>query len=298
MNGESIRINISLSHLLSEKGGSRSNAYNIDIFFYYDSSFIEFKSITFHEEDQFSLAPSSNKTRKSVIHLHTHALWLLNNQHLSIHLRIKNPDTILKGDKCKGEFLIDFKYHNNLQQFNGKVNTTKGKIIPYQCKIGQKADASVNSVRYNLPQLSMLYDVVNGEFIFCIQRASFATRYGPFCYRQRKGNDAWYGISNIAIVLGMDISARILYGRDRTGNVYFQATYPFTQFYHIEESLWKIKEGTSAVRKAITVPNVSALPLSASQKYSISVSGIQLWVATKSGILRRKDGVLKRVIAY
>ena len=298
MEGESIRLNISLSHLLSKKGGSHSNAYNIDIFFYYDASFIEFQSVTFYEKDQFSLAPTSNKTNQGVIHLHTRTLRLLNNQLLSIHLKLKSPDAVLKIDRCRGAFLIDFKYLNNLHQFSGNVNTTRGKIIPYQFKIDQKKDTSVNSVRYGLPQLSMLYDDVNGEFVFCIQKVSFATRYGPLCYRQMKGGDEWYGINNIAAVLGIEPSARVLYGIDRTGNIYFQASYPFIQFYHIEGSLWKIKESTSAVRKAITVLDVSALPLSASQQYSISVSGIQLWVATKSGIFKRKEGILKQVIAY
>ena len=244
------------------------------------------------------MPPSSNTTKQGLIHFHTDTLRLLNNQHLSINLKINNPNTILKGDKCKGAFLIDFKYLNNLQQFNGTVNATKSKITSYQCKIDQWKDISLKSLRLDLPQLSMLYDDVNGEFIFCIQRASFATRNGPFCYRQKQESDEWYGISEIAVVLGIETTTRILYGIDITGKVYLQASIPFSQFYQIEDSRWKSKEGTSSMRKAITVNDVSALPLNATQEYTISVSGVQLWAATKPGILKRRDGMLKRVIAF
>ena len=296
INGQSMQLKISLSHFLSQPDRSHSNAHDIDIFLYYDTGFVTFQSITFNEKDQFSLSPSSNTTKLGLIHFHTDTLWLLNNQHLSIHFKINTPNTILKGDKCKGTFLLDFKYLNNLQQFNGRISTTKSKVISYQCKIDQWKDTSLKSVRLDLPQLSMLYDNVNGEFIFCIQRVSFATRNGPFCYRQKQESDEWYGISEIAVVLGMENTTRILYGIDITGKVYLQASFPFSQFYQIEDSYWKSKESTSVMQKAITVNDVSALPLSATPEYAISVSGMQLWAATKFGILKRRDGILKRVI--
>ena len=299
VNGQSIQLNLSISHLLSQTDGSHSNAYNIDIFIYYDTGFIQLQSVDFVEKDKFSLAPSSNTTNKGLIHFHTNTLWLLNTQHLSVRFKVTIPTTILKGDKCSGELLIDFKYLTNLQQFNGTNNNTLAKVIPYRCKIDQWKDVSLKSVRLQLSQLSMVFDDVNGEFVFCLHIFSFKKRNGPFCYRQIKERDEWIGISEMAVVLGIDKTSRMLYGIDRTGKVYLQSSYPFNQFYQIEDSLWLSKESNPTTQKAITVNDLSALSLNPTVNYIISdTSGIQVWAATKLGILKRKEGVLTRVVKY
>ena len=297
-NGESIQLNISLSHFLSQTDGSHSNAYNIDIFIYYDTGFIQFQSITFIEKDQFSLAPSTNTTRNGFIHLHTNRLSLLNNQHFSVHVKAKTPEKVLKGDNYNGFFLLDIKYLTNLQHFHGTVNSTLARTIQYRCKIDQSKDTSLTSARLGLPQLSMVYDDANGEFIFCFQRVSFATRNGPFCYSQTKESDEWYAITQLAVIVGIQTTSRILYGIHRTGKVYLQTSYPFNQFYQIEDSEWKRKESNSAMRKSITVNDVSTLSWNPSVQHTISVSGVQQWTVTKSGIWKRKGGALKRVITF
>ena len=297
-NGESIQLNISLAHFLSETGGSHSNAHNIDIFIYYDIGFIQFQSIAFIEKDQFSLAPSTNITKNGLVHLYTDTLWLLNNQHFSIHMKVKIPEKLLKGDNCNGLFLFDIKYLTNLQDFNGTVNSTLARTLQYRCRIDEWKDMSLISARLDLPQLSMLYDDVNGEFIFCFQRVSFATRNGPFCYKQTNESYEWHAISQLAVVVGIQTTSRILYGIHRTGKAYLQTSYPFSQFYQIEDSVWKGNEGSSAMRKSITVNDVSTLSLHPSVQHTISVSGVQQWAATKLGIWKTKGGTLKRVITF
>ena len=297
-NGESIQLNISLSHFLSHTDGSHSSAYNIDIFIYYDIGFIQFQSVTFIERDQFSLAPSTKKTRNGLIYLHTDTLSLLNNQHFSIHMKAKSPKKVLKGENCNGIFLIDIKYLTNLQDFNGTVNSTLARTLQYRCKINQWKDTSLISARLDLPQLSMLYDDVNGEFFFCFQRVSFATRNGPFCYRQTNERDEWHTISQLAVVVGIQTTSRILYGIQRTGKAYLQTSYPFSQFYQMEDSVWKGNEGNSAMRKSITVNDVSTLSWNPSVQHTISLSGVQQWAATKSGIWKRKGGALRKVVAF
>ena len=278
--------------------GSHSNAYNIDIFIYYDIGFIQFQSITFIEKDQFSLVPSTNTTQNGLIHLHTNTLWLLNNQHFSIHMKVKIPKTVVKGDNCNGVFLLDIKYLTNLQHFHGTVNSTLARTVQYRCKIDQSQDTSLTSARLGLPQLSMVYDDVNGEFIFCFQRVSFATRNGPFCYSQSKESDELYTISQLAVIVGIQTTSRILYGIHRTGKVYLQTSYPFSQFYQIEDSVWKGKKDDSTMRKSITVNDVSTLSWNPSVQHTISVAGVQQWAVTKSGIWKRKEGALKRVITF
>ena len=298
INGESVQLNVSLSHFLSQTDGSHSNAYDIDVFIYYDMSFIEFQSIAFLEKDPFSLAPSTNTTRDGLVHLHTDILSLLNNQHFSILMKVKIPEKLLKGDTCNGVFLLDVKYLTNLQSFHGTVNSTLAKTLQYRCKIDQWRDTSLTSARLGLPQLSMLYDDVNGEFIFCFQRKSFATRNGPFCYKQGNESDEWHAISQLAVVVGIQTTSRILYGIHRTGTAYLQTTHPFNQFYQIEDSVWKSKEGNTAIQKSITVNDVSTLSLNPSVQHTISVSGVQQWVATESGIWKKEGGALRKVITF
>ena len=298
INGESIQLNISLSHILSQTDGSHSNAYNIDIFIYYDIGFIQFQSITFIEKDQFSLPPSTSTTQNGLIHLHTNTLSLFNNQYLSIHMKAKIPEKVFNGDNCNGIFLLDIKYLTNLQRLHGTVNSTLAKTVQYRCKIGQSKDTSLTSARLGLPQLSMVYDDVNRDFIFCFQRVSFATRNGPFCYRQMKESDEWYAITHIAVIVGIQTTSRILYGIHRTGKVYLQTSYPFNQFYQIEDSVWKGKKDDSTMRKSITVNDVSTLSWNPSVQHTISVSGVQQWAVTKTGIWKRKGETVKRVISF
>ena len=297
-NEESIQLNISLSHFLSQTDGSHSNAYDIDIFIYYDIGFSQFQSMKIIGNDQFSLAPSTNTTNNGLIHLHTDTLSLLNNQHFSIHMKAKSPEKVLKGDDCNGIFLLDIKYLTNLQDFNGTVNRTLTRTLLYRCKIDQWKVTSLISARLDLPQLSMVYDDVNGEFLFCFQKVSFATRNGPLCYRQTNESDEWFTISQLAVVVGIQTTSRILYGIHRTGKAYLQTSYPFSQFYQIEDSEWENKKSNSAMRKSITVNDVSTLSRNPTVQHTISVSGVQQWAATKSGIWKRKGGTLKRVITF
>ena len=298
LDGQSMQLNLSLAHLITEPDGSHSNAYDIDMFFYYDSSCIEFQSMKFIEKDRFSLAPSTNTTKQGLIHLHTNALWLINNQHVTIDFKMKNPQAIRKGEDCKGYFLVDFRYMTNLPKFNGTVNYTVNKKVEYRCEIDQLKDISLKSYRLALPQLSMLYDEVNGEFFFCLLKVIYATRNGPFCYRQGNESSEWHGINEIVAVVGIDTATRVLYGIDRNGKVYLRASYPFHVFNQIENAQWTTDESKPGMRKSVKVNDVSALPANPTEQARISVSGSQLWAATRWGISKRSNEAWVRVIGY
>ena len=297
LDGQSMQLNLSLAHFISEPDGSHSNAYDIDMFFYYDSSFLEFQSMKFIEKDRFSLAPSTNTTKQGLIHLHTNALWLINNQHVTIDFKMKNPQAIRKGEDCKGYFLVDFRYMTNLPKFNGTVNYTVNKKVEYRCEIDQLKDISLKSYRLALPQLSMLYDEVNGEFVFCLQKVTYATRNGPFCYRQGNDSSEWHGINEIVAVVGIDTATRVLYGIDRNGKVYLRSSYPFHVFNQIKDAQWTTDESKPGMRKPVKVNDLSALPASPTEGFTITASGVQVWAATQSGILRKSEDAWKRVIA-
>ena len=296
LDGRSMQFNLSLAHLLTKPDGSHSNAYDIEIFVYYDSSFIEFQSMKFIEKDRFSLAPSTNTTKQGLIHLHTNALWLINNQHVTIDFKMKNPQAIRKGEDCKGYFLVDFRYMTNLPKFNGTVNYTVNKKVEYRCEIDQLKDISLKSYRLALPQLSMLYDEVNGEFVFCLQKVIYATRNGPFCYRQGNESSEWHGINEIVAVVGINTATRVLYGIDRKGKVYLRSSYPFQVFNQIENAQWTTDESKPGMRKSVKVNDVSSLPASPTEQASISVSGLQLWAATKSNIMKKVGWSWKKIV--
>ena len=296
INGEKFQIDVSLKHVIYK---SFANAYNINIFIYYDSNFLDLMSLQFKDsEDGFNVLPSRNITSQGMIHINTDELRLLNNHFASVEFKMAVPKAVVKGEKCNGVLLVDFTYKDNLNRFNGKVHSTINKFIPYQCKIENEKDISLKSVRLNVPQLSMLYDDVNKEFFFCFRRTKYATRNAPNCYRQMNDGNIWHEIQHIASLKGIDVVRRELFGVGRLGTAYSWSFHPFDQGFQIEDSYWENAESNSNVRKSVVINNVSLLSLNPSEGEIISTSGRQLWAATKSGLWKKPDNEWKRVIVF
>lgn len=299
VDGETIQLNVSLSHLLGGPEGSHSNAYDVDVFIYYESSFFEVQSVNFIEKDRFTLAPTRSSNEQGFIHAYTKTLWLMNNQHMSVTLKSNNPKAIWKGEQCKGSFLIDLAFKNNLHQFNGTANNTVGKKVEYKCIIDEWKDISLKSLRLNMPKMSMAYDDLNGEFFFCILTATYAKRNGPFCYMQKTDTNAWYGIDHaVAAVVGIDAASRVLYGIHQTGQAYVRVSYPYEKIYQIEDSYWMKRESSPETRKAIMVNDLKTLPSKPKEEFVISASGKQQWAVTRSGISKKTDGLWKEIVKY
>ena len=168
-----LNINLSVSNL---PGKSNSNAYGVSIMIYFNSKFLQLKSLAFANTSRFSLPPSRNKTRPGFIMIQTDTLWLLNRQEFSIIFRAKYPQAISRGETCNGNIIIDFAYKNNLAKFNGATNSTLQKMVHFKCKIDQSKDVQVKSMRLPSPAFSMVYDEVNQQFFFCYQKKTFMTR--------------------------------------------------------------------------------------------------------------------------
>ena len=278
---------------------SNANAYNINIFIYYDSNFLDLTSFKLNDsEDGFNVLPSRNVTSQGIIHINTGELGLMNNHFASIEFKMAIPKTVAKGEKCNGALLVDWTYKDNLNRFNGKVHKTIDKFIPYQCKIENEKGISLKPIRLNVPQLSMLYDDVNKEFFFCFQRTKYATRNAPNCYRRMSDGNIWHEIRQIASLKGIDVVRRELFGVGRLGISYFWSLYPFNGGFQIEDSFWANAESNSNVRKSVVINNVSLLSLNPSEGEIITISGQQLWAATKSGLWKKSDNEWKRIVVF
>ena len=295
---EMVQVNVSLSHIEYK---SYANAYNIDIFIYYDQTYLDLKALRMKNTyigGVFIVLPTSNITSPGMIHIKTVELRLLTSHFAAIEFKIAIPKAIGKGEKCSGALLVEFTYTDNLKRFNGAVQNTVKKFIPYKCKIKKAKDISLQPIRLNVPQFSMVYDNVNEEFFFCIRRTKYARRNAPFCYRQKKDSSVWHGINYFASLKGIDVTKRELYGIGRLGAAYFWSYHPFHEGFQMEDSRWTKAESNSNMRKSVVANEVSSLSLDPAQGMIISTGRQELWAATRVGIWKKSGSQWKRAIMF
>eukprot|EP00795_Rhopilema_esculentum_P010304 gene10304-19002_t len=289
-------INLSVSHLLEK---SNSNAYGVSLMIYFNSKFLQLKSLAFVNTSRFSLPPSRNTTTPGFIMIQTDTMWQLNRQKFSIILQAKYPKSITRGENCNEDIIIDFAYKNNLAKFNGTVNSTLERNVPFKCKINQSRDIRVKSVRLPSPEFSMVYDDVNQQFFFCYQRKTYMTRTSAVCFSREKNNTFWKTIPYISAVTGMDVEKRVLYGLERVGKSYVKSPYPFALYSQIEDTEWTSAKDQPQMRASLNCLSLSLLPQSASDPYIFKVGGEPVFAATAKGILWRKEDLSwKRIVFW
>ena len=293
--GGTMHFNISVFHTNSGEEESKSNAYNVEVFVYYDSYNVEVMSVDSVIEQYWDIAPTRNVTRPGLVYLQTNLLSFHNKQAVSVTLKMKSVKQELKGSKWDGAVLIDFGYMSNLLKFQGTFNKTS-KIINYKCKTNESNKMEIMSKNYHAPKFTMVYDEVNGFFFFCFQRKQYTNRNSPNCYWQRNGKSAWEGVSEIAAVLGIDANNKILYGVSRDGIAYLRASYPFNVLYHIDYSTWVSAKSKLAMRHSIKVSDPSTMPTTITQQLTISIAGVDLWAATSTNIMKKYGLIWRKVV--
>ena len=284
-----LNINLSVSHLL---GKSNSNAYRISIMIYFNSKFLQLKSLAFVNTSRFSLPPSRNKTTPGFIMIQTDTLWLLNRQEFSITFQAKYPKAISRGENCNGNIIVDFAYNNNLAKFSGTTNSTLERIIPFKCKINQSRDIRVKSVRLPSPEFSMVYDDVNQQMFFCYQMKTYMTRNSAVCFSREKNSPSWKIIPYLSAVTGIDVEKRVLYGLERIGKSYVKSPYPFVLYNQIEDTDWTSAKDQPQMRASLNCLSLSLLPQSASDPYIFKVDGKPVFAATSKGIFWKINDLL------
>lgn len=295
-NGDVLNFNLSLSQWVGVNDRTYSNAYEVDVFVYYDSQFLTLQSTRYIARDEFSLEPTFNATKQGMVHIRTDTFWLLNNQEILFELKFNNPTQILKGDKCNGHVIVDFKYKTNLKDFNGTVNYTSEERVPYKCKIDARAITMPTSIRLTVPEFSMLFDDVNGDFIFCKKRSMVPVRSSASCYLQRNDSVSWIGLPGIAAIVGTDTTKKTFFGIDYKGAAYWKSHNGFSSFMQVEDTEWTSIESQQQIRKAKNANLMGSLPQSVSAPWVLSTGGKSVWAATKDGIMKYTANAWKRVV--
>eukprot|EP00795_Rhopilema_esculentum_P010296 gene10296-18995_t len=288
-------LNLSISHLI---GKSNSNAYGVTLMIYFNTKFLQLKSLAFVNTSRFSLPPSRNTTTPGFIMIQTDTMWLLNRQEFSITLQAKYPKTLSRGENCNEDIIIDFAYKNNLAKFNGTVNSTLERNVPFKCKINQSRDIREKSVRLPSPAFSMIYDEVNQQFFFCYQNKTHTTRDSATCFFTEKQNEFWRQLPYISSLMGVDVEKKTVYGLSRFGISYAISYYPYSVFDQMEDSEWTQVKDQGQIRKALKAASVDLLPELPESSWIIDDSGQAIWAATKRGISKKVDGVWKRKVAF
>ena len=294
-NGEVLSFNLSFWQWVGENDRTYSNAYEVDVFVYYDSQFLSLQSTRYIARDEFSLEPTFNTTKQGMVHIRTDTFWLLNNQEISFELKLNNPAQILKGDKCNGHVIVDFKYRTNLKNLNGTVNYTIEKLIPYKCNIDARVIPMPTSIRLTVPELSMLYDDINGDFIFCQKRSVLPLRSAS-CYLQRNDSVYWIGLPGIAAIVGTDTTKKTLFGIDYKGAAYWKSHDGYSSFMQVEDIEWTSIESQQQTRKAKSANMMTSLPQGISASWVFSKAGKSVWAATKGGIMKYTSNTWTRVV--
>ena len=265
---------------------------------YYNSEFLQFRSIELVKTSAFTLPTSRNVTRPGLILIQNDAVWLQNDQFFSIKFQVSIPKGISRGVDCNGNILIDFSYHNNLAKLNGTVTTTLERPVPFKCKANQAKDIKVKSVRLPSPEFSMVYDEINQDFFFCLQRKIYMTRNAPTCFLQQKGKTSLGVIPFMSTVEAIDVEKRILYGLDRVGKSYAMSVFPYAVMDQIEDSVWTAVKDQPQTRTSVKANTLDLLPSSPGNPMIITVSGKASWAATKRGILKEANGIWQRVTNF
>ena len=297
VDGQLFQLNISLTHVVGDLCRRHANAYDVELFLYYDSSFIQLQSMKSIKMDRFSRPPDSNLTKPGLIHVHTDKLGYYHNQHYTIELKMAIPKALVKSHRCNGVFIVDFRYLANSHEVNGTLVYTAGTLLSYKCRITEWKRNSMKSVSFDGQKLSMVYNNLSGDFFFCLREVQRSKRGSIFCFWQENKSSAWYGITRLVSVQGIDVTTRVIYGLNED-NRYLMSFYPFAELFHIENSEWERVRNKASFQKSFVVQDTSKLPLSPESNSTLSASGKEVWTATRSGILKKTDEVWNLRVAY
>ena len=296
--GATIEFNTSVSHICFGQNRSNSNAYNVEVFAYYDSTHLEFVSLNVANKEYWSIGPSRNVTQPGLVYLENDLFSFHNKQTVSVTLKMKKLNGVMKGSKGEGAIVIDFAYKSNLQKFHGTPTKSTVKIHRYKFKVNDSNKENEVMLGYRIPKFTMVYDGVNGFFFFCFQRKHFMTRNYPNCYWQRHDSFAWNRVNDIVAILGIDVSSKVLYGIHHSGSVYLRAAFPFHEFYQIENSIWESAKDKSAMRKSIAVNDLSSMPTAITKELTISYAAVDVWAATRWNIMRKYGTLWRKVVQF
>ena len=294
MDGDSLSLIASIDSR-SGSSAANANAYNVELYLYYDTRFLSITSINSIEKNLFSISPTRNTTRPGFVHFSTDSLSILNNHFIEFNFKFNFPKEIFTGNNLEGAIVIDFQYHTNLAKFHGTVNTTNlGRLVSYKCKINKaRRTEEKKSARITVPGFSVLYDDVNMNIYVCQMRSKYSYRTAPCCHVRKNGQVSWSSLASmasIASIVGIDTNKNELYGLDSQGKGYIKSMHDFSSFTQVLDNDWASIQNQPHVRKAKTISDVALLPSTPSVAWIFPPSGNQLWAATNTGLMCKISG--------
>ena len=292
--GDVMSLNITVSQLRETKIRSHSNAYNIELFLYYDKQFLDFETGQSLNNEKLIMPPTENSSRPGLLYFSTSTLWILNFQKINLLFRFKSPSAILKGDRHYGHIILDFRYRSNLKKFNGTVNTKLNKTIPYALKVMPKVESVASGTRLHVPQFSMLYDQVNKDMYICKRKSSYQL-YKQSCYIQITGSRAWILLPGIVSIVGVDESERIPFGIDALGTGYYQLLNNLTFVGQIDDKQWPSIQNQPHIRKALMSSDITSLPAAPANAWMMPAPPLEIWAATNRWVMKKIAGVWTKV---
>lgn len=296
--GDQLLLNTSLMPWLGSSDRSSANAYQLEMRIYYDSQFLELISMNaLAAAVNASLPPSYNDSRPGYINLKNDIFGPVNAQVVHFVFRFTIPQHILKGSKCQGDIIFEFKYRTNALKFNGKWNVTLGKILNFKCKVSN-LPKSLSVGRLAVPLYSVVYDDTRNFLVVCKKRIFEESAHRLSCYLQNPDNVTWVGLPNIGSVLGFDTENSHLYGTDLRGISYMQSRGSFFQFSHIDDGMWQSISGVSRFRISKKTNSLQSLPVAPGATWRLPTTGEAYIAMTRMGVYRKIRGIWKRVFQF
>ena len=287
--GEILQFNLVYRHLFLQPNMSHSNAYNIDIFIYYDRWFLSLFSMK-EVKGNLSTPPTTNQTRPGLIHMQTNRLTLYEEQTIIFKFKINKLDKLLRpGSFLERELLIDFKYDSNLSEFNGTAISDLAKLVNYKLRATEAMFSKKGPGYSDIPEWSILFDDIN-EGVYVCKRKS--------CYMQANADAGWRSLYSVFSLVGIDTSSKILYSLDHNGDGYMESPSPFTMSFHIEIDQWFFVKTQAHMRMAKSFNDPASLPLSPGGRWVFSKGSETIWAATRDGLLRNDAGIWVKIIEW
>ncbi len=286
-NGEEFNFSLSIKH---PDGKSFANAYQLQLAVYYDTNYLTLTSFSNVEKEKFMMPPTRISSTPGVVSFHTDELGLLTNHFINFKFKFNFPSQIFKGNHCEGAVITEFSYKNNLVKYGGRINNTIDKDIPYKCRFPGTRSLMTTTSRITVPGFSILFDDVNSNLYVCKRRTEYWERNLPFCFVHDVGKSTWRGIPNMASVVGVDTSQKVLFGIDRNGHGYVSLSDNLKTILHVDDDEWTSIQSQPHVRKAKTAVDVKSLPIAPDASWMFPVSGTQIWAATNTKVLKKITG--------
>ncbi len=285
--GDELDFSISIKH---STGKSLANAYQLQLAVYYDTNYLTLTSYNNIKKEIYMMRPTQNSTWPGMITFYTDILWLLNHHYINFKFKFNFPNQIFKGNSCEGAVITDFSYKNNLAKLNGNLSTTIGENVPYKCRFVKMRSNMAAASRFAVPGFSILLDDVNNNLYVCKKRVKYAERNLPFCFMQEDSKTSWRSIPNIASVVGVDTSKRMLFGLDPNGRGYVRLDENLQPVMHVDDNEWTSIQSQPHVRTAKTATDVSSLPKFPESSWMLPSSGTHIWAVANSTLLKKVTG--------